>query len=150
MIFYWYTPQYYKLQHWTKVLTAKVINHYDQRISIKIGPAGHDISSEHRFTEILSQTLPIKLIPKSLEFDSSKEDSISKNDLNLKISSEKYQLTTVDKFLDTPDCVFYNFIESDDWIIVKWETDKNIIKFRTLRTMKQENTILLTSSVYSS
>jgi hypothetical protein len=148
MTLYWYSKPYLPLKNWTKFYTAKIIGNQNHKITANIGQFSHQIELENHFTEILSENLPIKYVPEAVEIELKEGLSLAKD--NWAISTEKYQITTVDEFLKSPDCLFYNFEETDDWIIIKWKIlNVQIIDFETLRTFREKQVLLKTHSRYT-
>jgi hypothetical protein len=147
MTLYWYSKPHLPLKNWTKFYAAKIIGNQNHKITANIGRSSHQIELENQFTEILSENLPIKYVPDAVEIELTEGLVLTKD--NWAINVEYYQISALDEFLKTPDCLFYNFEETDDWIIIKWEVLKDhYIHFDTLRTFREENLILKTQSKY--
>ena len=148
MTLYWYSRPYLQLREWTYFNTAKIIGTKDKKIKLGIGQTTHQIQLEDNFTEILSENLPIKLVPEALEFELTANIDLSGD--NYTVKSQKYDIDIIDELLKTPDCMFYNFEHTDDWTIIKWSmpTPDSVV-FETLHSYRQENLILHTESEYS-
>ena len=67
-------------------------------------------------------------MPTAREISLSSEQSINLS--NATIATKTYSIDTIEEFLKTPDCLFYFFTESNNWIVVRWETGLNLFKFR--------------------
>jgi hypothetical protein len=148
MTLYWYSRPYLALREWTYFNTAKIIQGNDKKIKLNIGKSTHQIQLENGFTEIMSENLPIKLVPEATEFELT--DDIELIGDHYTIKSQKYDIAIIDDFLKTPDCMFYNFEDSDDWTVIKWsQNSPDSIVFETLRSFMSENVILKTKSEYS-
>ncbi len=150
MSYYLYSKPFTKLPNWTELYTAKIIslpnNHL---VKIHIGQNLHYITSDNdnlNFTEILTENLPIKLVPDSLEFEPIID--YTNQTENYKISVKKFDENEIDEFLKTPDCLFYLFTNGD-WKIIRWEIDKQQLIFKTLQTLDENQFTIFTETSYN-
>ena len=144
MTYYLFNHEYTKLPDWTKVYASKIISFGGKKIKVNIGLNSQQIENEKSFTYILAENLPIKLMSQAKEFELESE---------LEIVTDKYQITTlpfditiIDEFLKTPNCLFYCF-EEDDWNIVRWTAEEKNMVFESLLSYKTDNIILKTKLI---
>jgi len=151
MTLYWYQNQLTKLPDWTKVFASKIItgkqNYLQAKINIIQNIYQIDLKTTENkgFTEIITENLPIDLLPKATEFELAENLEITTENSFLKTT--KYNPEDVDKFLNQEECLFYNF-QNDDWCVLKWKlTDSNLI-FQSMRTYKDVDITVWSETKY--